>query len=253
MMTTTVAVEGIEPITTAEARALATTEYARLADLLRSLSPQEWILPTDCPEWDVRSMAGHCVGMATDFTSFGRLVRSQVASMRAARRNGTEPIDEMTAQQVGAHASLDTAELIHRLEQVGPAAASWRTSVPALLRKLQIPETVGGETEKWPMSYLLDVILTRDPWMHRVDITQVTDHEMVLTPEHDGRIVADVVGEWARRHGRSFTLTLTGPIGATYVAGDGTGEDLTLDTVEFCRILSGRAHGPGLLTQEVPF
>jgi hypothetical protein len=89
--------------------------------------------------------------------------------------------------------------------------------------------------------------------MHRVDITQVTGHEMVLTRTHDGRLVADVVAEWARRHRQPFTLTLTGPIGATYVAGDGSGEPLTLDTVEFCRTISGRASGSGLLATEVPF
>jgi hypothetical protein len=34
---------------------------------------------------------------------------------------------------------------------------------------------------------------------------------------------------------------------------DGGGEDITLDAVEFCRTLSGRATRAGLLTQEVPF
>jgi uncharacterized protein (TIGR03083 family) len=250
---TTIAVDEIPPISTDEARQLAAIEYERLADLLRGLTPQDWVLPTDCPEWDVRSMAGHCVGMATDFTSLGRLLRRQLSSMRAARRNRTEPVDEMTAQQVGAHASLDTAELVERLEQVGPAAARWRTSPPPPVRRLRIPETVGGEPERWPMSYLLEVILTRDPWMHRVDIARATGREMFLTADHDGRIVADVVAEWARRHGQPFTLTLTGPIGATYVAGDGSWEHLTIDTLDFCRTISGRAPGSGLLTQEVPF
>jgi hypothetical protein len=57
------------------------------------------------------------------------------------------------------------------------------------------------------MGYLLDTILTRDPWMHRVDIARATGRDMVLTADHDGRIVADVVAEWARRHGQPFTLT----------------------------------------------
>ena len=113
-------------------------------------------------------------------------------------------------------------------------------------------EEFGGQTETWRMSYLLDVILTRDPWMHRVDISRATSRPLVLTPEHDGRIVADVAAEWARRHGRPFRLELTGPAGGTFVNGDG-GEDIRLDAVEFSRILSGRAAGTGLLTQEVPF
>ncbi len=113
-------------------------------------------------------------------------------------------------------------------------------------------EEVGGQTETWRMAYLLDVILTRDPWMHRVDIARATASEMVLTSEHDGRIIADVVAEWARRHGQPFRLTLTGPAGGEFVAGL-EGELITIDAVEFCRIISGRADGTGLLTQEVPF
>ena len=113
-------------------------------------------------------------------------------------------------------------------------------------------EEVGGEQETWRMGYLFDVILTRDPWMHRVDVAHATGRQMQLTPEHDGRIVADVVAEWARRHDTPFTLTLTGPAGGTYVAGD-NGEHITIDAIEFCRTLSGRATGTGLLTHEVPF
>lgn len=113
-------------------------------------------------------------------------------------------------------------------------------------------EEVGGKQETWRMGYLLDVILTRDPWMHRVDIAHATGREIELTPEHDGRIIADVVAEWARRHGESFTLTLTGPVDGEYVSGE-NGEQITIDAVEFCRILSGRASGTGLLNQEVPF
>jgi hypothetical protein len=75
---------------------------------------------------------------------------------------------------------------------------------------------------------------------------------MVLTPDHDGRLVADAVAEWSRRHGRSFALTLTGPAGGAYASGR-SGETLELDAVEFCRILSGRAQGAGLLSTEVPF
>ncbi len=76
--------------------------------------------------------------------------------------------------------------------------------------------------------------------------------ELVLTPDHDGRLVADVVTEWARVHGQPYRLTLTGPAGGTWSTGTG-GEEITLDAIEFCRIASGRARGEGLLAHEVPF
>jgi hypothetical protein len=113
-------------------------------------------------------------------------------------------------------------------------------------------EEVGGMPETWKLGYLFDVILTRDPWMHRVDISRATGHPMVLTAEHDGRLVADVVAEWARRHGQPFELHLGGPAGGEYTQGEG-GEVISIDAVEFCRTISGRATGTGLLNQEVPF
>lgn len=251
MMTVT-RVEAIPPITQEEVQRLATTEYGRVADQLRSLAPDDWTKPTDCSLWDVRAMAGHSAGMLETFTGFRTLMGAMRAATKGAKRSGGPLIDALTAKQVADNADLSTSELIAKIDAVGPRAARWRATRPALFRRMPIKEEVGGEAETWRMGYLLDVILTRDPWMHRVDIARATGRGVELTPEHDGRIVADVVAEWARRHGSPFHLVLTGPAGGEYVAGDG-GDELTIDAVEFCRTLSGRATGTGLLSQEVPF
>jgi uncharacterized protein (TIGR03083 family) len=231
---------------------LARTEYARVADQLRSLTVDAWSKPTDCPLWDVRAMAGHSTGMLATFTGYRTLMRAMSTATRAAKRSGERMIDTLTANQVADHAGLSTSELIDKVDQVGPRAARWRATRPGLFRRMPMKEEVGGETETWRMGYMLDVILTRDPWMHRVDVARATGRDLELTPDHDGRIVADVVAEWARRHGKSFALTLTGPAGGTYISGE-EGERITIDAIEFCRTLSGRATGTGLLTQEVPF
>jgi hypothetical protein len=88
--------------------------------------------------------------------------------------------------------------------------------------------------------------------MHRIDICRATGRDALLTAGHDGRILADVVADWARRHGQPFTLTLTGPAGGWFRAGD-CGPDLELDAVQFARILSGRDRASGLLATAVPF
>lgn len=251
MMTTT-RVEMIPPITRAEVEELARTEYERVADQLRSLAPADWAKPTECPLWDVRAMAGHSTGMLSTFTSYRTLIRRMSAATKTAKRSGGPMIDALTAKQVADHADLSTSELSEKVEDIGPSAARWRSTRSALFRRMPMKEEVGGKQETWRMAYLLDIILTRDPWMHRVDIARATSREIQLTPAHDGRIIADVVAEWARRHGTPFTLTLTGPAGGKYVSGD-NGEHMTIDAVEFCRTLSGRATGTGLLTQDVPF
>ncbi len=249
-MITTIAVASIPPVTRSEALGLATTESQRTVDLLRSLSPADWAKPTDCELWDVRAMAGHVVGAAETFTGFGPLMRT----MRTAQKEAGDGlvVDAMTALQVRTLAPASTAELISRMEKAGPKQARWRGArrvIRGASMKQPMPD---GTVEKWKLGYLLDVILTRDPWMHRVDISRATGRDMVLTAEHDGRIVSDVVAEWARRHGQPFTLRLTGAAGGSFVSGT-DGEEIELDAVEFCRILSGRAKGDGLLTQEVPF
>jgi hypothetical protein len=88
--------------------------------------------------------------------------------------------------------------------------------------------------------------------MHRVDTAEATGRPLALTPEHDGVLVADVVAEWAGRHGAPFTLHLSGPAGGTWSPGTG-GEELSQDAVLFARTLSGRVPGSGLLAVQVPF
>ena len=84
---------------------------------------------------------------------------------------------------------------------------------------------VDGVEEQWTFGYLFETILTRDTWMHRIDTAEATGRPMVLTPEHDGVLVADLVAEWAGRHGAPFTLQLTGPAGGRWSAASG-GEEL---------------------------
>jgi len=249
----------IRPIARPESVTLAATETARMVALLRSLTPDEWACPTDCPEWDVRAMAGHVLGMTEGFTG----VRRMMAMFRAgAKAAGDRPvIDGVTALQVAANAHLDTVELVNRMEEAGPEQARWRGR-RRLLRHLPDKEPMrDGSVETWRMGFIFDVVLTRDTWMHRVDIARATGRPHEVTAAHDGRIVADAVAEWARRHGRPVTLHLTGPAGGRFTSGDGgavrnaagRGQELTLDAVEFCRIVSGRGEGSGLLAQEVPF
>jgi uncharacterized protein (TIGR03083 family) len=248
---TTITTTDIGPITRPEAMALAAAETANMVAMLRSLTDEDWAQPTDCTGWDVRAVAGHVLGMVEGFTGLWPM-----ASMfrAGAKVKGDGPlIDGVTAAQVAANAHLGVAELADRMAAGGPRQARWRCNRPLLRRmsmKQAYPDAVTIET--WTLGYLFEQVLTRDTWMHRVDVSRATRRTLALTPEHDGRIIADVVAEWARRHGKPFTLQLTGPVGGTYTGGSG-GEELACDAVEFCRILSGRGNGPGLLAQPVPF
>ena len=232
---------------------LAAEEYERVTALFERLTPQQWSAPTDCPDWDVRAMAGHMLGMAQMVASIPEMMRQQLASAKRQKRQGGLTIDALTALQVEKNASLSTGELVDAMRRTGPRAARARRRTPALVRNRKIPEEqdVDGHQEWWAFGYAVDVILTRDPFMHRIDIAQATGIALEPTGDHEGRIIDDVVREWAARHGEPYALELTGPAGGRWSRGDGT--PISMDALEFCRALSGRVPGHGLLSVPVPF
>ena len=229
---------------------LAATEYQRFAGMLGSLGPGDWATPTECPGWDVRAMAAHALGMVEMAAS----IRETSRQLKLARSRGGVFIDALTALQVDERAGMTPAQITARFAARAPKAARARRRTPGFIRRRVMPELqqVGGHDEAWTTGYLIDVIFTRDPWMHRADIARATGAAHVLTAEHDGVLVADVAAEWATRHGRPYALHLTGPAGGTWSRGDG-GPLIETDAVEFCRVLSGRGHASGLLAVQVPF
>lgn len=231
---------------------LAAEEYGRFVAQLRELGNDDWTRPTACPAWDVHAMACHVLGMA-------RLAGSpleQFRQMRAARRRGGLFIDALTALQVEQYVHRSHGEIVDMLTRATPRAARGRARIPSLIRNRSMGEQPvderGAQTEVWTVGYLSDVVLTRDTWIHRSDIALATGRVMTLTADHDGRIVADVAEEWAQRHGGPCTLTLTSPAGGTWSWGGG-GPVYELDAEGFCRTVSGRAPGEGLLRTRVPF
>jgi uncharacterized protein (TIGR03083 family) len=240
----------------ATAMRLAATEYDRFTDQLRRLPAEAWSAPTACPDWDVHAMACHVLGMAEMNSSIRENVRQMRTATRAAKRQDGVFIDALTELQVKEHKDLSPRAVIDAFDAVAPKAVRGRRRTPALVRRVPIGEQpVGdsdGTTEPWSLGYLTDVILTRDTWMHRSDIATATSVDLELTPEHDGVLVADVAAEWAARHGQPCTLVLHGPAGGTWTWGSG-GPTIESDAVEFCRLLSGRGAGEGLLATRVPF
>lgn len=244
-------VEGILPLEHGEAMLLAEVELRRLLSLVDQLSEADWARPTDCTEWTVRDVLGHLLGMWELQADAADRNRQLEAARQAAERSGKIRIDELTALQVAEHAHLSTAELRQALHAAAERGLAARRNIPAEIHAAPYDPEIPGEG-MWTIGYLFDVIHTRDPWLHRVDISRATGRDLVLSPEHDGRIVENVVAEWAAKHGQPFVLRLAGPAGGRYAAGHG-GEELSLDAIEFCRILSGRVAGTGLMATGVIF
>jgi uncharacterized protein (TIGR03083 family) len=228
-----------------EALDLADVEYRRLGELLTTLPPDAWTRQTDCPEWTVRDVVAHVVGLA----AFGGSGREAVRQLLAGRSTGRRPPDSFNVLHVRERAGARPDELVEELRVTARRSVDARRRLPAALRRVPVPLEFSGRK---PLDWLFTVVLTRDVWMHRVDIARATGRSLELTPGHDGRLVADVVAEWAAKHREAYDLTLTGPAGGHFCAGPPT-EHVEIDAVEFCRILSGRAAGVGLLGVRVEF
>jgi uncharacterized protein (TIGR03083 family) len=255
MTITAIEVRTIEPLTHDEAMRCQAHELECTLELLRSLDDAAWTAATDCPAWDVRAMYQHVLGAC----EAGASVRENAYQMRRAKTHRKQhggPLEAaLSAVQVRERADLSPGQIVERLTAIAPKTVRGRARVPALMRTHAKLSVDGPVHETWELGYLIDIIYLRDLWMHRADAARALGLTLELTADHDGRIVADVVADWTHRHGKPFVLDLTGPAGGTYACDPDQpqAEHLSLDAVEFCRILAGRGHRAGLLTTVVPF
>jgi uncharacterized protein (TIGR03083 family) len=255
MDTTPIDVTAIEPLTHHEAMRLQAHELDRTLAMLRSLDAAAWTAPTACPAWNIRAMYQHVLGACESGASIRENAR-QLWRARAHRRQHGGPLEAaLSAVQVRDRAGLSPAQIVQRLTAAAPKTVRGRARTPALVRRHARLAVDGPVHETWKLGYLIDTIYLRDLWMHRADAARALGQPLELSASHDGRIVADVVAEWARRHGQPFTLALSGPAGQSYARGPShpQAEHLSLDAVDFCRALAGRGHPAGLLTTIVPF
>lgn len=255
MNTTTIDVTTIAPLTHEEAMRLQAAELDRALSVLRALDASGWAARTDCPAWDVRAMYQHVLGAC----EAGASMRENVHQLRAARAHRKQhggPLEAALSNvQVRERAELTPDQIVERLSKIAPKTVRGRRRTPGLIRNHAKLAIDGPVHETWTLGYLIDTIYLRDLWMHRVDTAHALDRPLELSPDHDGRIIADVVSEWSRRHGQPFVLELAGPAGGTfaYAPGSEDAEHLRLDAVEFCRTLAGRTEATGLLATTVPF
>ncbi|NJN43787.1 MAG: maleylpyruvate isomerase family mycothiol-dependent enzyme [Anaerolineae bacterium] len=230
-------------LTHAEAGVLAREELARFIQLLETLEGDDWNQPTYCTQWTVRDILAHQAGAYSGFTSWSEFRRQYVSNPY--QKTEKAPIDGINRRQIEDRASKTTSELIEELRKVGPKAIENRQKLPALLRALPVMP-MGPPVGNAPIGYLTDDIYPRDTWSHRLDISHATGREMVLTPEHDGRLTALIIQDLARKlpsklSGQAVVYEIAGPAGGTWQIGKGNpAATLSVKTLDFHLLASGR-------------
>jgi uncharacterized protein (TIGR03083 family) len=233
-----------------EARALASAEFEKFAALTASLTPQEWTTDTDCVGWDVRRMVLHVLGSADAQVSPLVFLHQLRRGLRLNKEIDSHHwVDGVNELQIRERSTLTSDEVVAQLRAVGEKAVRGRFGTPLPMRYTPVPF---GDPVGWkPVNYLLEVGFTRDVWAHRIDINAAIGRPMDLEPHHDGRLVADIVREWAELHGEPFDLHLTGTAGGTFSQGE-SGQYVQMDALDFIRTLSGRLPGTGVMRHPLP-
>jgi len=248
---TPIRIDEIPVLRLPEADRVAATEYQRYLVQIRELRPDDWDKRTDCARWTVHDLVAHTVGQTQGFASLRENARQFRFGPKVQREIGAPyPVDGMNEVQVRDRRDWTPRQLIDAYAAAIPAALRFRRRLPWPLRAIPVPFAPPQIPTK-PLDYILHPVITRDVWMHRIDLWRATGAPLEPTPEHDGRIVADLVREWSTTHDDPFDLVLTGPAGGRFVRGMG-GERLEMDAVEFWRIVSGRGSGDGLLAHPFP-
>ena len=132
---------------------------------------------------------------------------------------------------------------------IGPAYEDKIARRALRVQDLFYPDRFAAKLE--PLLEYHNFVLTHYFKRAAIDDRETLDSTLALAPAIQP-LVADVAAEWAQRHGQPCILILTGPAGGRWAWGTG-GPSYELDAVEFCRLVSGRGSGDGLLATPVPF
>ncbi len=226
-----------------EAYSLAMTAFERLLAVVEKLSGEDWQQPTDCSEWTVKNMVAHLSGSCDGYASWKGHLRQTFKNPYLFKISPM--IDAINAIQVDDRANYTPEELVAEFRELGPKAINTRYKIPWLLRIIPLPNVVvPGKVV--PVSYLLDVIYSRDEWMHRADLCRAAGQKMLLTEDHDARMVELVLRDIAtmslKNPAYTVDLVLTGDLTLEYRFGRGTQPDATIlvDLVQFNRRASER-------------
>lgn len=253
-------VANIPRLSHAEAGRMARVELERFLALLETLSEGDWRQPTYCTLWNVRQVVCHQAGAYAGSAGLSQFRRQWAPAPQP--KPGQFGIDAVNDLQVADRSDAAPSDLIAELRQVGPKAIANRQRIPAMVRGLRFqpgpflmawrpaqmlaalrrpygPTTVSFSHSqrayqgRMRLDYITDLIYTRDTWMHRIDICLATGRKMVLTDDHDGRMMALVMRDLGDQlaavpNTRTVAYDIPGTGGGRWKMGPGSAPEATI-------------------------
>jgi uncharacterized protein (TIGR03083 family) len=163
-------------------------ERATLLELLRGLTDEQWALPTECPEWDVKGVALHILGDDLSLLSRQRDVAPQGLILYAQSNPGLnfrQLLDGFNEQWVTASAFLSPALMIELLRLVGEWSYDFYCNVGL---ETMSREPVGLFAATAPSPYWQ--LIARE-YLERI-VHQSQIRRAIGAPELDGELVTEV-------------------------------------------------------------
>ncbi|MDG4820476.1 maleylpyruvate isomerase family mycothiol-dependent enzyme [Asanoa sp. WMMD1127] len=228
-------------LTRRQAADIAATELRAFGAAMASLDDTDWVRATDCSEWTVKDVVAHVCGQYEEIAKPTVLLRRlRVAKRRYPDRTALDGHNQVQLDDLG---KLSPRALFDRLARLGPVAIRRARLMPGLFRRISTDRFFpdGPTMVEANLGYLVDVILPRDTWMHRLELARATGRVFDVD-DHDYEIVGQVVRDLDRAWQRPpLRLELTGPAGGLWELGDGPPvESVTADTMAMMLHLSGR-------------
>lgn len=212
--------------------------------LLARISGSDWQRPTDCTEWDVRTLVSHLVGECEDGFRLRTSLRRELAGRL--RYPGKASADAHMAVQVDDHRAEPGPELAERFAHLWPRAVAARRRRPAAVRWITLSSGL-PVMPRVSLGYLFDIIYNRDLWMHRLDLARATGQPFAIG-DHDRHIVEQVARDLALAWTAApVALELTGPAGGSWLIGPGEPTAvIRAEAISWMRVLAGRDDNPTL-------
>jgi uncharacterized protein (TIGR03083 family) len=193
-------------------------EYGSFADLLETLSAEQWETPSRCAGWRVADVAAHVVGQLTDVTAFrlDGLGTPEVTARQVDERRGSTPGALADELRTSAKAATEIVEGFDddAFEAEGPQGNG---------------QTLGFGLE----SLWFDTYLHADDI--RASLGQTTDSNVGLAPS-----VSHISQVLSQQAWTPATIRLSG-LDEFHVSGGDTGMLITGDPMQFILVSTGRA------------
>jgi len=186
----------------------------------------------------VRDIVSHVIGSMDEAVHLRVLLRHVLAARR--RYPSMNALDGTNGVQIDDRRNRSEQQLIDELVRLAPRAVRARRRVPGLVRRTKPPSGFAMPPD-YTFGHVLDVVIVRDVWMHRIDIARACGREFTSI-ETDAEVVAQVVRDLARHWtGSALLLELTGARGGRWLIGEGEPvATARIDTAAYGRLLSGR-------------